>query len=186
MHLIAMAGLPGTGKSTLARALANAIGAHVLDKDVVRATLFGPDRIEYSRAQDDLCVQQIFETIDALLVHGQERFVIFDGRTHSRREQVRALEEFVASRSLPWCLIECTCLESIALARIESDRAAKTHAADNRTAELYRQIARSADPIDIERLVLDTSERPVGSQVEQVVGHLRALGWPIPGALDRG
>ena len=34
--LIAMAGLPGTGKSTLATALADALPAVVLDKDKLR------------------------------------------------------------------------------------------------------------------------------------------------------
>jgi predicted kinase len=185
MHLIVMAGLPGTGKSTLARALASAIGARVLDKDLVRAELFGSDRIEYSRTQDDHCVQRIFETIDRLRPLNEERFVIFDGRTHSRREQIRALEEFVASRSLPWCLIECTCSESIAIARIERDRAAKAHVALNRTTDLYRQIASSADPIEIERLGVDTGTATIEEALQGLLTDLRALGWPIPTA-DRG
>ena len=45
--LIAMAGLPGTGKSTLAAALAEALPAVVLDKDKLRAGLIPPDKIEY-------------------------------------------------------------------------------------------------------------------------------------------
>jgi predicted kinase len=43
-----MAGLPGTGKSTLARVLANDLGGVVLDKDVIRAALFPAALIEYS------------------------------------------------------------------------------------------------------------------------------------------
>jgi adenylylsulfate kinase len=46
--LIAMAGLPGTGKSTLANALANALGAAVLNKDRVRAALFEVDPIYWT------------------------------------------------------------------------------------------------------------------------------------------
>ncbi len=181
MHLIAMAGLPGTGKSTLARALAASIDAHVLDKDVVRAALFGPDRVEYSRAQDDHCVRTIYDTIDHLRERGREGFVILDGRTHSRRDQVDALVDFATSRAMPWCLLECVCAEEIALERLEHSG----HPAQNRTPALYREIARCADPIEIERLVVDTGTTTVGAALQRVLAHLRSLGWPIAAAADR-
>ena len=38
--IVIMAGLPGTGKSTLARALAQRLAGAVLDKDEIRAALF--------------------------------------------------------------------------------------------------------------------------------------------------
>jgi adenylylsulfate kinase len=181
MHLIAMAGLPGTGKSTLARALAASIDAHVLDKDVVRAALFGPDRVEYSRAQDDHCVRTIYDTIEHLRERGRERFVILDGRTHSRRDQVGALVDFATSRAMPWCLIECVCAEEIALERL----ARGAHLARNRTPTLYRELERNADPIEIERLVVDTGAGTVEDSVERVLAHLRSLGWQVA-AGDRG
>jgi predicted kinase len=53
--LIAMAGLPGTGKSTLAHHLADACASIVLDKDSIRAALFPIDQVEYSTRQDDFC-----------------------------------------------------------------------------------------------------------------------------------
>src|SRR5690348_14369339 len=46
--LLIMAGLPATGKTTLARAIAERTGAVVLDKDVIRASLFPAQLIEYS------------------------------------------------------------------------------------------------------------------------------------------
>ena len=51
--VVIMAGLPGSGKSTVARALAERLPATVLDKDVIRAALFAPAHVEYSRVQDD-------------------------------------------------------------------------------------------------------------------------------------
>ncbi|MDQ6796440.1 MAG: AAA family ATPase, partial [Actinomycetota bacterium] len=48
--LVVLAGLPGAGKSTLARALAGRLpDARVIDKDQVRASLFDP--CDYSSAE---------------------------------------------------------------------------------------------------------------------------------------
>jgi adenylylsulfate kinase-like enzyme len=52
---VLLAGLPATGKSTLARALAERLeGAAVLDKDRVRAALFPGDMVDYTTEQDEL------------------------------------------------------------------------------------------------------------------------------------
>ncbi len=47
--VVMMAGLPGTGKSTIARRLAKAIGGTVLESDAVRQLMFG--RREYSSTE---------------------------------------------------------------------------------------------------------------------------------------
>ena len=46
---VLFAGLPGTGKSTLARAIAGRLGAAVLDKDRVRGALFPRGLTDYTR-----------------------------------------------------------------------------------------------------------------------------------------
>lgn len=176
MRLIAFAGLPGTGKSTLARALAARLRAHVLDKDVVRAALFGPDRIEYSREQDDLVLRAIHEAAAHLAQRG-ERFVILDGRTYSRRDQVETLESFTRAKGIDVCWIECTCVEEIALARIETDQRRGDHFARNRSADLYREIAATREPLESEHVSIDTSRGSTSEHVESCLAHLRARGW---------
>src|SRR5689334_7010040 len=60
--IVMMAGLPGSGKSTVARAIAQRLPGTVLDKDVIRAALFDPARIEYSQEQDDFCQEIMLQT----------------------------------------------------------------------------------------------------------------------------
>ena len=54
--IVVMRGLPGSGKSALARALAQRMNAVVLDKDAVRAALFPGSTTEYTTAQDDFVI----------------------------------------------------------------------------------------------------------------------------------
>ena len=78
--LVILAGLPGTGKSTLARALAGRIGGAVLDKDIIRRALFAPEDIEYTAAQDDFVMDLMLQTARYLFEKNPARVVFLDGR----------------------------------------------------------------------------------------------------------
>ncbi len=120
--LIAMAGLPGTGKSTLATALADALPAVVLDKDKLRTGLIPPEKIEYSRAQDDYVFELLLKAAEYNLNRG--RHVILDGRTFTRRYQVERVVLFANEVGAELHFIECVCPEALALQRLAEDRAA--------------------------------------------------------------
>src|SRR5947208_14633057 len=107
--LIAMAGLPGTGKSTLAQNLADVYSGIVLDKDSIRAALFPIDLIEYSTRQDDFCMSIMFQVASYIIGDGPSGHVILDGRTFSHRYQVAALEQLAEVLNVPLKIIECVC-----------------------------------------------------------------------------
>ena len=103
VHMIViMAGLPGTGKSTLAQALALRLPGAVLDKDAIRASLFEPPYIEYSLSQDDFCGEVMLQTAAYLLSKHAELKVLLDGRTFSRRYQPDRVIEFSAQVKTTW------------------------------------------------------------------------------------
>jgi predicted kinase len=154
--IVIMAGLPGTGKSTLARALARRLPGTVLDKDVIRAALFQPKYVEYSLAQDDFCQEIMLQTAAYLLAKDAELPVVLDGRTFSRRYQRERVIEFCSQTGTNWATLECVCSEQTALARVAEAAAANTHLAANRTTELYREIQKAWEPIDQRKLVIDT------------------------------
>ena len=170
MLLIALAGLPGSGKSGLARPLAQALPAAVLDKDRVRAALFSPEEIEYSASQDDLVMEAIF--LAAAFLLRKERTVILDGRLYARAYQVQRLLAFAQEVQAPLKLIECTAPDEVIRLRLEADTSAGRHPAQNRGYAMYCQIKAAADPILFSHLVVDTS-RPLADCLADCLKYLR-------------
>ena len=166
-----MAGLPGTGKSTLCRALVENSGGIVLDKDAVRATLFAPAHIEYSVEQDDLCQEFMLAAAEYLLAGDRELRVFLDGRPFSREYQREAVRQTAVKMAMPLASIECVCSEATALARLRRDRETGMHPAANRTSELYAEVSNAFEPFLWSRLTINT-DQPLAACVQHAEAYL--------------
>ena len=168
-----MAGLPGTGKTTLARALAARTGGRVISKDEVRHALFAPEEIEYSSRQDDFCLQLMLETAGYLLERSCSCMIFLDGRPFSRRYQIENVLQAAARFHQPWRILECVCLEEIARQRLEADVAGTTHPAGNRGFNLYLEVKTRFEAITLQKTVIDTGQ-PLENCVEAGLAALRS------------
>jgi adenylylsulfate kinase len=169
--LVMMAGLPGSGKSTLARAIAQRLPGTVLDKDVIRAALFEPARIEYSQEQDDFCQEIMLQTAEYLLSRDPTVNLLLDGRTFSRRYQRDRVAAFCKERGVSLAVLECVCRPEAALKRLREAVAKNTHLAANRTPELYYEIRAAWEPIDGPKCLVDTNVE-LRSCVEGALNYL--------------
>jgi len=151
---IVLVGLPGSGKSTLARALARLLNdARIIDKDVVRHALFAP--ADYTAAERDIAFSAM---LDAARYHlGRNRFVIFDGLTFSRRQEVAAVEEMAGEGAWYVAVIVCDVSVAEAIRRCQVDAGAGTHLAVNRDADLVRRVAAEMEEPAMDYLTLDTT-----------------------------
>jgi predicted kinase len=170
--LIVMAGLPATGKSSIAARLQTALGAVVLNKDEVRAVLFPAPVLDYSTAQDDVCMVAIYQAAAVILQTFPRQAVILDGRTFLRSYQIFDIKALAASVNTVPRIIECVCEDEIAKARLESDLARGEHPAGNRTYALYAALKAAAEPISIPRLLLDTGKTPLEECVSRCIAYL--------------
>jgi predicted kinase len=169
--IVLMAGLPGTGKSTLARALASRLGGCILSKDEIRHAIFSPAEVEYSAAQDDFVMQIMLEAAAWILPKDPERAVFLDGRTFSRRYQIDQVIAAAETLQRPWRILECVCAEGTARTRIESQAAAGEHPAGNRNFDLYLEVKAHFEPIALSKTIIDTDQ----SLDECVARALQAL-----------
>ncbi len=167
LTLIVMAGLPGTGKSTIAREVAALLRAPLFDKDRVREALFGPKHVEYSRVQDDFCVGVLYSAAEHVAVRGSATHVVLDGRTYSRSYQVEELHALARRLGARVVLVECIASRDAVRERLANDVRQATHLARDRTFERYEQLEREREPLDA-ALTIDTSRLGLGECIERV------------------
>ena len=153
--LILMAGLPGTGKSTLSRALAREFGGTVLDKDLIRGTIFTPTDLEYSTEQDDFCMAIMLKVAGYLFRKDPSRLIFLDGRTFSRTYQLKRAIGYAEALSQEWRILECICSEESARKRLSDD---SSHPAADRNFGLYLRVKARFEEIAFPKTVIDTDQ----------------------------
>jgi predicted kinase len=165
--LIVVSGIPGTGKSTLADALAVALGAPVFAKDRIEASLW---RSGVTAEHDSWTIaEDLLSTLAGEQLR-REQSAILDtvARTSESRDAWRAIAEEYLADFKP---IECIC----------SDEAVHRRRIDGRERGIpgwYEltwddvQRARSLwEPWDIDRLVLDAIT-PLGENVASAIAYV--------------
>ena len=168
-RFVILAGLPGTGKTALAEALASRMNGIVLSKDRLRAALFPPGAIDYSAEQDDFCMSVVLEAAQRIAAGGKLSFIFFDGRTFSRSRHVEQVAQAAELAGAELRVLHLHCPEPLARERIAQDRG--THPAANRDWALYCEVKARFEPITLPKLDVDTS-RSLEECVEQCATYL--------------
>lgn len=172
--LVVLAGMPGVGKSTLARALAKHLGAIVLDKDQIRDGVFPTAEVDYSDPQNALATDVVYLVAAYILERDPGKLIVLDGKPYSReaqRLQARSLAHQTGSR---FRLIHCVAPDEVVRRRLEqaAARDPQTLKAD-RTFAKYLRIKEAFEPISTGHLVVDTTA-DIDHQVEACSRYLRA------------
>ena len=165
-----MAGLPATGKSAISCRLKQELACVLLDKDQIRACLFA-EHVEYSREQDDLCVNAMYEVARYHLQRRPASPVILDGRTYSRRYQIAAVKTAAEHANVPICFIECVCSPETARHRINLSKGA--HIAKDRDEILYEKSRAAAEPITEHRLILNTDKNTKDQCIQTALAYIK-------------
>jgi len=153
-RLILMVGLPGTGKSTLARRLAALLPAPIVESDRVRRVLFQWPRhtLNESRRVHQVCRV----LIEQLLRQGSS--VIFDAT--NLIEAHRALVYQIADRlRVPLVILFVTAPPEVVRDRLEGrSRQRDPEDASEATWSVYERMQRQMEPIGRPYLEVDTSQ----------------------------
>lgn len=176
--VLAVGGIAGTGKTTLAKAIADALGAELLRTDVIRREPFAVNN-EPATADGGIyspaARQQVYDRLlgRAQELHADRISVVLDG-TFSSLESLASAQSVAGGAAGAFLAIECTCRPEIAHERIRQRLSEGRDASEARPEihDLQRQRWQTW-PADVPQIRIDT-EQPLAQQVEQVLQSLAA------------
>jgi len=167
---VLLAGPPATGKSALAAELERRLKAMTLSKDRIRSVLFPGSMTDYTGEQDDLCMRAMLDAATYLTARDRVDFVLFDGRTFSRGQQIGEVIVAAERAGAAWKILQLSCAEEVVAARLSRDD--PNHPARNRDMALYRKVKQDFEPILHPKLELDTTDGIEG-KLDQVQDYLK-------------
>ncbi len=169
-----MCGLPGSGKSTLSRALAARLGALRWDKDELRHLLFPPGVVEHDRPLNDQCMELLYSAAREVFTSSTARVpaIILDGRPYLEERQRRRVREIARQAGARIALVLCTAPLGVLRERVRTD----AHPARDRDAALLERLAIGTEAFEGDEIVIDTASLPPDQAVSHCLRELRARG----------
>ena len=160
-------GLPGSGKTTLAAALAPRIPARIVSRDAVRAAMFRP--CSFSDGEKAAAFDAVLHalTVNCRLGHS----TVVDGMPFSREGEFEAVSRAAGAAGCRAVPVLCALSIDEAERRIRSQDDASAPAAADRDPELVREVAERFRPPPKGTLELDAT-RPVDELTEAVLEWL--------------
>lgn len=179
--LLVFCGVSGSGKSTIARMLCEAIGAKHLASDVIRKELYGiaeddhtADASMYSKEANQRTYATLFERAAGELQRGVS--AVLDA-TFLRRSDRDTARQIAADVKIPYFLVDVRVSEADAEQRIRHRQADGTDPSDAGV-EVLRQQSRAYEPPDdvpdSERIVIDSARSPE-ENCRQIVRRLSVV-----------
>lgn len=175
--VLLVGGLSGTGKSTVANAMAEALGCELLRTDIIRRELFGNRAVTnelnagiYTADSRQQVYAELFRRARALCADRVS--IVLDG-TFSNLASVQEAQRLASESHANFFAIECVCSPQVAQQRIENRLSGSTDASQA-WPELHDQQRDKweAWPGDVPHVRLDT-EQPLAVLKSQIVDALR-------------
>ncbi|MBI3914564.1 MAG: AAA family ATPase [Chloroflexi bacterium] len=150
--LIAISGLPGTGKSFLARHLAARVPCVIVESDFVRKTLI--PQPTYTSAESDL-IHQVAHAVIARLLHAHSR-VISDATNLAEWHRER-LHQLARQADAKFLIVHTTAPDDIVQARLRQRFAARDpRDLSDADWNVHLLLKREMEPIRAPHFVVDT------------------------------
>jgi len=151
--VVAVIGLPGAGKSVLARALEDQLGLRRVCRDAIRHAMF--PKCSYSFAEKRAAFRSMLLALEINCMLGASS--VIDGVTFSRRRDLARVDSVIGRYAFTPISIFLDCPPELARARIASDVENNRHLARDRTPDVVTEVLARFDAPPASALVIDAS-----------------------------
>lgn len=149
--IVLFCGLPGVGKTTLAKELAPLVGAVVLSTDKVRKELISEPT--YMKSEKELVYNVML--LVAKYLHNAGVNCILDATFNSEQSRRDAREKLGVPPDL-FHIVECVCPEDVVIARLEARKGGYSDA----DVAVYKDMKQVYEPVKEGHIIADTSRPP--------------------------
>lgn len=154
--VIALMGLPGSGKTTVAEALAVRRAFSLVSRDSIRAAMFLPCR--FTEAEKEAAYAAMLRALAACLALG--RSCVVEGLPFSRAREVADVRGLAEAAGARFLAVFLDCPVHVAQARARRDAALTGRPPEDRDAETVVRVAARFDPPPPDALRLDATLSP--------------------------
>lgn len=149
--LVLVCGLPGTGKSTVAKELAKRINGKLLRTDIIRKEMI--KKPKYTERGKQNVYELLFSRAEHLL--SKKINCILDGTFYKKSLRKRA-SDVAKKTGAKFEIIECICPEKIIFERMK--KRIKIGDASDADFRIYEKMKNEYEPIEEKHIVIDTSK----------------------------
>jgi predicted kinase len=176
--VVALIGLPGAGKTVVARALEDQLGLRRVCRDAIRHAMF--PRCAYSFAEKRAAFRAQLLALEINCMLGESS--VLDGVTFTRRRDLMRVGAAIRRYAFTPVPIYLECPPDVARARIAADVAADRHLARDRTPDVVTEVLSRFDAPPPNALVID-ARKPATEVCRLVVEAVSALRGTKPRSL---
>ena len=152
--VVALIGLPGVGKSVVARALADQLGLRRVCRDTIRHAMFPV--CSYSFAEKRAAFRAVMLALEINCLLGESS--VIDGVTFSRRRDLARVDAIVRRYGFTPIPIYLDCPPAVAHGRIASEIEHNQHVARDRTPELVYEVQSRFDTPPPNAIVINANQ----------------------------
>ena len=152
--VVALIGLPGAGKSVVARAIEDQLGLRRVCRDAIRHAMF--PKCSYSFAEKRAAFRSMLLALEINCMLGESS--VIDGVTFSRRRDLTRVDSVIGRYNFTAIPIFLDCPPHVARARIAEDVANDRHLARDRTPEVVNEVLARFDTPPASAIVINANQ----------------------------
>lgn len=146
--LFVFCGLPGTGKTTVAKIIAKKLNATIISTDYIRKKIF--EKPAYQDWEKEL----VYKVMYLLAEHISKTQTCILDAVFAKEQHRDVVKEMAIKNRVPIYFVEFVCDDEVVVKRIANKRRALSDA----DYQIYLKLKKEYEPIKFDHIIIDTSD----------------------------